>query len=115
GLLFVNIVVWMAFYLTPVADGLIAQAFFDRLAPPTDAVLGLSIPVLLGLLLAVGAGRMLAFFVALGLFATYEYTIHALLRQNLLSWLLCGPGPRALPDSPGEAISRFRDDVEEVF
>src|SRR5438105_467617 len=66
GLLFVNVVVWMAFYLTPVADGLIAQAFFDRLSPPTDAVLGLSVPVLLGLLLAVGAGRMLAFFVALG-------------------------------------------------
>jgi ATP-binding cassette, subfamily B, bacterial len=115
GLLFLNVVVWMVFYTMPVADGLIAQAFFNRLVPSAGAALALGVPVLLGLLLAVGVGRMLSFFTALGLFATYEYTIHALLRQNLLGWLLCGPGPRTLPDSPGEAISRFRDDVEEVF
>lgn len=37
-----------------------------------------------------------------------------LLRQNILRHVLRRPGARALPDSPGEAVSRFRGDVEEV-
>jgi ATP-binding cassette subfamily B protein len=37
-----------------------------------------------------------------------------LLRQNMLRHILRRPGARALPDSPGEAVSRFRGDVEEI-
>jgi ATP-binding cassette, subfamily B, bacterial len=37
-----------------------------------------------------------------------------LLRQNILRHVLRRPGARALPDSPGEAVSRFRGDVEEI-
>ena len=38
----------------------------------------------------------------------------ALLRHNLLERVLERPGARALPASTGEAIGRFRNDVEEV-
>ena len=38
----------------------------------------------------------------------------ALLRKNLLEHILDRPGANALPGSPGEAISRFRGDVNEV-
>jgi ATP-binding cassette subfamily B protein len=37
-----------------------------------------------------------------------------LLRKNLLVHILKRPGASALPDSPGEAISRFRGDVFEI-
>jgi ATP-binding cassette subfamily B protein len=36
----------------------------------------------------------------------------ALLQKNLLARIFELPGARALPSSPGEAISRFRDDVD---
>jgi len=114
-LFWLNVLVWAIFYLIPAVNGLVAQAFFDGLTKTGPTLLGLSIWGLLGLLLVAGLARMLTFFISLGLFATYEYTIHALLRKNLLGWLMNGPGAQSLPDSPGEAISRFRDDVEEVF
>jgi ATP-binding cassette subfamily B protein/ATP-binding cassette subfamily C protein len=37
------------------------------------------------------------------------------LRRNLLRWLLEAPRSRVLPSSPGEAVSTFRDDVEELL
>lgn len=37
-----------------------------------------------------------------------------LLRTNILSRILSQPGAAALPESPGEAISRFRNDVSEL-
>ncbi|MDH5607565.1 MAG: ABC transporter ATP-binding protein/permease, partial [Anaerolineae bacterium] len=37
-----------------------------------------------------------------------------LLRKNLLKHILNRPGASALPDSPGEAVSRFRGDVFEI-
>jgi len=38
----------------------------------------------------------------------------ALLRRNLFEYILKRPGARAVPGSPGEAISRFREDVNEI-
>ena len=37
-----------------------------------------------------------------------------MLRRNLINYLTRAPGSRVLPDSPSEAVSRFRDDVDEV-
>ncbi|WP_161882459.1 ABC transporter ATP-binding protein [Deinococcus alpinitundrae] len=42
------------------------------------------------------------------------FTLDALLRRNLLGWLLLSRGSRRLPDTPAEAVSRFRDDVDDV-
>ena len=42
------------------------------------------------------------------------YTLDALVRRNLLGYLLTAPGSRRLPDTPAEAVSRFRDDVDDV-
>jgi ATP-binding cassette subfamily B protein len=44
----------------------------------------------------------------------YRFTVGALLRRNMLNRILDRPGARAVPGSPGEAISRFRGDVQEV-
>ena len=37
-----------------------------------------------------------------------------MLRRNLLGHILKQPGARAIPCSPGEAISHFRDDVDQT-
>ncbi|UBV42744.1 ABC transporter ATP-binding protein/permease [Deinococcus taeanensis] len=42
------------------------------------------------------------------------YTLDALVRRNLLGYLLTARRSRRLPDTPAEAVSRFRDDVEDV-
>ncbi|KAA3663274.1 MAG: ABC transporter ATP-binding protein [Chloroflexi bacterium] len=39
---------------------------------------------------------------------------HALLHKNMMQRILERPGANALPESPGEAISRFRGDVWEI-
>ncbi|MBZ9751220.1 ABC transporter ATP-binding protein/permease [Deinococcus sp. HMF7604] len=42
------------------------------------------------------------------------YTLDALVRRNLMGYLLTARGSRRLPDTPAEAVSRFRDDVDDV-
>jgi len=42
-----------------------------------------------------------------------RFTFGALLRKNMFGGILDRPGARAVPGSPGEAISRFRGDVRE--
>ncbi|MGH2459367.1 MAG: ATP-binding cassette domain-containing protein [Chloroflexota bacterium] len=115
GLFLANVAMWTVFYSLPMLNGLIAQSFFDDLGGTITDATASRIELLLGLLLIVGVARMIAFMGSFALYATHEYTIHALLRKNLLSWLVNGPGAPSLPDSPGEAISRFRDDVEEIY
>ena len=44
----------------------------------------------------------------------FESLNRTLLERNLLLQILRRPGARALPESPGEALSRFRDDVNEL-
>lgn len=44
-------------------------------------------------------------------YTTLLYTQTTLLRRNMLRWLLQGPGSRALPGSPGEAVSHFGEDI----
>lgn len=62
----------------------------------------------------VRASRFGIFYGAFRAFIEIWYTLDALLRRNLLGYLLTTPGSRRLPDTPAEAVSRFRDDVEDV-
>jgi ATP-binding cassette subfamily B protein len=65
-------------------------------------------------LVAIAVGRGLAFFTDVFLYFTFQYTVTALLRVNIFDTILRRPGARAVPESPGEAVSRFRDDVLEI-
>ena len=69
---------------------------------------------------------LVAFFVSLWLgriIGTYGFyyadvpifaDMGTLMRKNLLTHILKRPGASQLPDSPGEAISRFKGDVQEI-
>jgi ATP-binding cassette subfamily B protein len=58
--------------------------------------------------------RAAAIFGDVTVYFNFMYRIEALLRKNLFEYILQRPGARAVPGSPGEAISRFRDDVAEI-
>lgn len=104
---------WVAFYTVPLATGLATRAFFDRLSGDVPA--GFGIWTLLALLVATEGVRSAVFVGAATLWRASWTTMESLLRRNMLAALLLGAGARALPDSPGEAVSRFRDDAEELL
>lgn len=93
--------------------GLAARAFFDHLAASSGGLAEMSwlwglaaLPVLAGL-------GQIAFLTGCQFTnAPFMLANAALLQKNLLARILELPGARALPSSPGEAISRFRDDVD---
>ncbi|MDQ3541324.1 MAG: ABC transporter ATP-binding protein/permease [Chloroflexota bacterium] len=97
------------FYLVPLLPGLIVREFFNALTDESTARFG--IWTLLALLVGVGAGRMSGLILATLCEVTFNQYVEALLRKNMLRRVLERPGARAVPISPGEAVSRFRDDA----
>jgi ATP-binding cassette subfamily B protein len=108
-----NFALWTLFYIIPIATGLVTKAFFDALSGGQQARFG--VWGIIALLAAVSLARMFVLFVALVSWSDFWLTIEALLRRNMFGWLAGGPGARRLPGSPGEAVSTFRDDVENVL
>ncbi len=95
-----------------VVPGLVIQAFFNRLTG--DAPVSLSIWAIVALIFASEAGRMLGDYGFVYADPPLFSEVAGLLRRNLLKHILRRPGATPLPDSPGEAVSRFRNDVFEI-
>src|SRR6266487_2451790 len=95
-----------------IAPALIIKAFFDKLTG--DAPVRFGILVILAFFVSIWVGRVVAsygfYYADVPIFAD----IPTLLRKNLLRYILRRPGASPLPDSPGEAISRFKNDVNEI-
>ncbi len=100
------------YYAIPLIPGLIIQRILDDLSSGVSA--GPNVWTLLALLIGVGVVRVIELFAG-SIFevATSEF-VAGLMRRNLFAHILAQPGARALPSSPGEAISRFRDDGQVV-
>ena len=107
-----NAAIWVAIYVMPVIPGLITRAFFDRVSGVSTG--GLGIPWLVGLLAAYGVGRIAVMFWGMWVDIHFRFRNQVLLRRNLLARIYERPGAQSLPESPGEALTRFREDVEEV-
>lgn len=107
-----NILLWTAVHAAPMLPGLITKAFFDTLTGARPAGLGLW--SIVALLVAAALGRCAV--IALGFLTsvTSRNYMAGLLRRNLLERVLERPGAAALPESPGEALARFRDDVQQA-
>ncbi|PYE50303.1 ABC transporter ATP-binding protein [Paenibacillus barcinonensis] len=110
-LFFINGLLWCVFHSLPLAMGLGMQWFFDRTATGRVDYMWLAVPLIVIALFRLT--RVGTFFVAFYAWVTYMYHIQAILRTNMLAGIMRWPG-RNLPASPGEAMSRFRDDVDEV-
>ena len=95
-----------------IAPALIIKAFFDMLTG--DAQITFGIWAIVALSLAAWLGRVAGsygfYYADVPIFAD----IPTLLRKNLLGYILKRPGASTLPDSPGEAVNRFKNDVQEI-
>jgi ATP-binding cassette subfamily B protein len=100
------------FSVFPQAVGLVMRAFFNRLTG--DAPVALGPYALAALLVGLALGKAAAVFADVAVWFNQNYTIQILLRKNLFERILERPGASAVPESPGEAVSRLRDDVSEV-
>ena len=103
---------WVTFFLSPVMVGLLLKVVLDRLT-----VDGAAVPWgLLGLVLAIEIARWLLLVNAAVQWHGAWVGWQTVPRVNLLTSLATGDGPITgrLPGSPGEAVSRFRDDVQDV-
>lgn len=110
-LFLINGLSWCIFHSLPLAIGIGMQWFFDRATAGSSDYMWLAAPLIfIALIRAVRVGTFFAAFYA---WITYIYHIQAILRTNMLAGIMRWPG-RNLPASPGEAMSRFRDDVDEV-
>jgi len=111
-LFWINLACVTSVFLIEMLPGFVSRWFFDRLASNGAQELGLWWLVVL--LFVAALGRIVLLF---GLALTnvpFMVSNQALLQRNMLTRILELPAAVALPSSPGEAISRFRDDTEEI-
>lgn len=100
------------FGVFPQLVGWITHQFFNTLTG--DSQISLGIWGLIGLLVALALVRAFAIFGDVAVYFNFMYALETLMRRNLFEHILKRPGAQAVPGSPGEAISRFRGDVEEI-
>jgi ATP-binding cassette subfamily B protein len=111
-LFWINCTAIVLLFVIEMTPGLVAREFFDRLGARGNHDLGLW--WLFALLIMAAAGRIACIFGLAFTNMPFMRTSGALLQKNLMQRILDLPAARALPSSPGEAISRFRDDVDGV-
>ncbi|MCB2225000.1 MAG: ABC transporter ATP-binding protein/permease [Actinobacteria bacterium] len=107
-----NAVLWSTIWVMPVVPALITRAFFDEVSG--EAAVGLTVPTLIALLVGYGFARLAVMFVAMWNDVHFMFRSGTLLRRNMLARVFEMPGAQAVERSAGEAISRFREDVEET-
>ncbi len=112
GLFALNLGMWGAVHLLPVLFPILIAQLLDGLTG--EAAFGWSPWTFLILLTALNLGRIGVFIPSIYVWATLWHELGLLLRRNLIDYITRAPGSRVLPDSPSEAVSRFRDDVDEV-
>ena len=95
-----------------VAPALIIKAFFDMVTG--EAQLTFGIWAIVAFLAATWIGRVVASYGFYHADVPIFAEMNTLLRKNLLRYILKRPGASQLPDSPGEAVSRFKKDVDEI-
>jgi ATP-binding cassette subfamily B protein len=114
GLAAAGTAAWVAFHTMPFFVGLVLRAIFDALSSSEPA--GLNAYSLIAILAGLEAARWSIFFGAWVSWLRVWEWMSALLRANMLAGALfdSGPASERLPRSAGEAVTRFRDDVEDV-
>ncbi|MBF6593350.1 MAG: ABC transporter ATP-binding protein [Thermaceae bacterium] len=107
-----NVVLWGLMHTIPLSFSLLVKLIFDTLS--SDAKVGANAWTFLALLAGAYGLRQIDFVFANRAWISYYLTIEAFMRRNLLGHLMLARGSRVLPESPSEAVSRFRDDVDDI-
>jgi ATP-binding cassette subfamily B protein len=102
----------IAAYAFPLAPGLVVRGYFDALSG--SATFDPDVWTPLVILAGIAVMRAVVTVVAVAAERGLQLVVGTLLRRNALDHILHQPGAKPLPASAGEAISRFRDDVQAV-
>ncbi|MEY2421881.1 MAG: ATP-binding cassette, subfamily bacterial [Acidimicrobiaceae bacterium] len=107
---------WVVVIAFPILTGLVLRELFDRFSQGTEASLR-EIGWLLAAFVALDVARQALMWLAIATWPFWWNSVQTLLRTNVLRSILCSRGPAAtrLPASSGEALNRFRDDVEDIL
>jgi ATP-binding cassette, subfamily B, bacterial len=108
----ISCIFWNTHHLLPLISGWLIKVFFDALTGNAPA--NTNILLLVALIGGIEFSRSIVGIGGWWFWATYWYSVEAVLRKNMLERLVKGNNSPKLPDSPGEAVSRFRDDVDEA-
>ena len=109
---FSSLVMWIMIWSTPIIVGLLIAAFFDQL---TGEAVGWNLTTILAVLWAYLVARIGAVFVAMRLHSSLLFRAGAGMRGSMLAWIFSLPGARPVDETPGEVVSRFRDDVDHTL
>jgi ABC-type multidrug transport system fused ATPase/permease subunit len=113
GRFFFCMFMWTLVHGSPVLFGILIGMVFDRLAQGNPVATTAWAPAIVFAILAIGRNLIIWLGDRVWVVHWIEQTLQ--LRRNLLRWLLEAPGSRVMPLAPGEAVSTFRDDVDELL
>jgi ATP-binding cassette subfamily B protein len=108
-----NLLIWIVMQAVPLGGGLVLQAVFDTLSG--EATAGLNVWTWLAILGAAEMARQVLNVARQRIDVEINFSVGALLRANIFRHLLEHSGARALPHSPGEAVSRVKGDTGEIM
>lgn len=103
---------WISIWTMPILVGLITASFFDELV---DGITPNAVMIIVAATFAYAAGRSIFIFLGMRNHGSMIFRAGALIRRNLLQRIYELPGADPLDDTPGEIVSRFRDDVEHLL
>jgi ATP-binding cassette subfamily B protein len=103
---------WISIWTMPILVGLITARFFDQLVDGTEVT---SLLVLIAATFAYAAGRSVFIMLGMRNHGSMLFRGSAAIRRNVLQRIYELPGASPVSESPGEIVSRFRDDVEHVI
>lgn len=112
-LLSVSLFLYALFYALPLIPGLLQREIFDTLSG--YHVAGLNVWTLAALWMTAQITPVVVSYFGNWCFITFTTMTRQMLRANMLGWMMFARGPRPSPGTPGEALSRFREDVSEVI
>lgn len=104
--------IWTIIHGIPLLFGVLIGMTFDRLVAGGPVASTAWAPVIAFAVVAIGRNVFFWFGAITWVSHWNEQALQ--LRRNLLRWILEAPGSRVIPLAPGEAVSTFRDDVDDL-
>lgn len=108
----INLAAMMILVLGWQLPGLITRAYFDLLSG--QAAAGVNLWTITAALFACGLARVIGLYGLPRTNRPFMEISRTLLQKNLLQRILQLPGAKALAESPGQAVNRFKDDALEL-
>jgi ABC-type multidrug transport system fused ATPase/permease subunit len=113
GRFFFCMFMWTLVHGSPLLFGILIGLVFDRLAEGSPVDETAWAPAIVFAVLAIS--RNLVIWLGDRVWINHLIEQSLQLRRNLLHWLMEAPGSRVIPLAPGEAVSTFRDDVDDLL